>query len=348
MRPTRDAARLHHESLVIDLHTHGPGFVPQPFRSVWRAATVGAPAAVGFNALRAGGVDAAVANAVGDPVVTRLYVGRSPWAAVESQLARIERQAADAGAMIVNSTGDLARARTQDAPAVLLGIEGADALERDVDRVDAWYERGVRMIGLLHLGDNTLGTTCLPWQRYVGPWPGLRRTEPGLTAFGVRVVERMNSLGLLVDAAHSDRATLLGIVDAAAAPVVSSHTGARALQDFPRYLADDELTAIAGTGGLVGLWPYRSHRTGVRDIPDLMAHARHIAETIGPEHLAVGTDMNGVPGVMAGFRGESGLAKVTDALLEAGFDDAEVAGILGANALRVLQDIAARAHRKLS
>jgi microsomal dipeptidase-like Zn-dependent dipeptidase len=346
MRPPGDAARLHHESLVIDLHTHGPGFVPQPFRSVWRAATVGAPTEVGFDALRARGVDAAVANAVGDPVVTRLYLGRSPWAAVEAQLVRIERQAADVGAIVVRSTADLARARAQVAPAVLLGIEGADALERDVDRVDAWSERGVRMVGLLHLGNNTLGTTCLPWQRYVGPWPRWRRTDPGLTTFGARVVERMNQLGLLVDAAHSDRATLLGIVDAAAAPVVSSHTGARALQDFPRYLADDELQAIAATGGLVGLWPYRSHRTGVRDIPELIAHARHIAETIGPEHLAVGTDLNGVPGVMAGFGDRSGLAKVTDALLEAGFAHSEVAGILGANALRVLEEVAARARPK--
>jgi microsomal dipeptidase-like Zn-dependent dipeptidase len=150
---------------------------------------------------------------------------------------------------------------------------------------------------------------------------------------------------VLVDVAHADRATLLGVVDVANAPVVSSHTGARTLQDFARYLADDELRAIASTGGVVGLWPYRARRFGVRTITDLVAHARHIAETVGPEHLAVGTDMNGVPGVMAGFDGETDLPKLTAALLDDGFDDGEVEGILGANALRVLRGVEAAARR---
>jgi membrane dipeptidase len=204
------------------------------------------------------------------------------------------------------------------------------------------------MIVLVHLGDNSLGTTCLPWQRYAGPLPVRRHTEPGLSALGARVVERMNQLGVLVDVAHCDRATLLDSVDVATAPVVASHTGARALQDFPRYLTDAELAAIAATGGLVGLWPYRTRRAGVRDIAELVAHARHIADTIGPEHLALGTDLNGVPGVMAGFSGETDLPKVTCALLDAGFDRREVEGILGQNALRVLRHVEERAHRTRS
>ena len=100
---TLNGERLHRESFVLDLHAHGRGFVPQPFRTVWRGVTAGAPAEVGFDALRKGGVDAVVAKAVGDPVVTRCYLGRSPWDAVEAQLARIERQTAEAGAVVVDS-----------------------------------------------------------------------------------------------------------------------------------------------------------------------------------------------------------------------------------------------------
>ncbi|MGI3785487.1 MAG: dipeptidase [Janthinobacterium lividum] len=338
-----DGERLHRASFVLDLHAHGAGFVPQPFRSVWRALTPAAPAEAGFDAFGAAGVDAVVANAVGDPVVTRTYVGRSPWAAVEAQLARVERQAAAAGAVVVGSARQLTKARASGTPAVLLGVEGADALGGDVDRVDAWYERGVRTVVLVHLSDNALGTTCLPWQRYAGPLPVRRPVRPGLTPFGARVVARMNARGVLVDVAHADSATLRGVVDAATAPVVSSHTGARALQDFPRYLTDPELTAIASTGGLVGLWPFRHRRTGVRDLVELVAHARHIAGVIGPEHLALGTDLNGVPGVMAGFRGVGDLPRVTGALLDAGFDPAQVQGVLGGNALRVLREVEARA-----
>jgi microsomal dipeptidase-like Zn-dependent dipeptidase len=330
-----DAERLHRDAFVFDLHAHGPGFLPQPLRAAWRAAA-GAPPEDGFSALRSGGVDAAIATAVGDPIVTRCYLGRSPWAAVAAQLTRIERQVGDAGAVVATSIQALAAARRTRTPAVVLGIEGADALGHDVDLVDAWHQRGVRLIGLVHLGDNTLGTTCLPWQAYAGPLPVRRRTETGLTALGRRVVARTNQLGVVVDVAHSDRATVLDAAALTTAPIVSSHTGARALQDFARYLTDDELRAIAGTGGLVGLWPYRNRRLGVRDLADLVGHARHLADTIGPEHLALGTDMNGLPGAMAGFGGEADLPKVTGALLDAGFDHAEVIGIVGGNALRVL------------
>ena len=116
-----DGERIHRGSLVLDLHVHGPGFVPQPFRTAWRAVTVGAPADVGFDALRAGGVDAAVAMAVGDPVVTRWYLGRDSWDAVEAQLIRLERQAADAGARVVRSVEGMLQARSRNQPAVLLG-----------------------------------------------------------------------------------------------------------------------------------------------------------------------------------------------------------------------------------
>jgi microsomal dipeptidase-like Zn-dependent dipeptidase len=336
MTPAAGPDRLHRDSFVLDLHTHGPGFVPRPFRAVWRAVTMRAPAEVGFDVLPRAGVDAAVAKAVGDPIVTRWYVGRSPWEAVEAQLAQIQRQAAEAGAVVARSVDGLTSARARGLPAVVLGVEGADAVGQDVERIDAWHERGVRVIVLVHLRDNALGTTCLPWQRYAGPVPVRRHAPPGLSPTGARVVERMNRLGVLVDVAHADRATLLDVVDVTTAPVVSSHTGARAVQDFARYLADDELRAIAATGGVVGLWPYRARRYGVRTISDLVAHARHIADTVGPEHLAIGTDMNGVPAVMAGYGGETDLPKLTAALLDGGFDDREVEGILGANALRVL------------
>lgn len=330
-----DGRGLLDQSYVVDLHIHVPSFVPQPFRAAWRALTPGAPPPVGLGAI-GGGVNAVVVTAVGDPVVTRCYRPRSRWRAVDEQLSQIERQAAAAGAVLVRSVAELTSARDRHRLAVLLGVEGADALGSDVDRVDAWYERGVRLVTLVHLGDNLLGSTCLPWQRYLGPLPARRSRAPGLSQLGTRVVARMNRLGVLVDVAHADSDTLLAVVESTAAPIVSSHTGARARQDFPRYLTDDELRAIAGTGGVVGLWPYRRGGTGVRDLADLVAHARHIADVIGPAHLALGTDLNGIPGAMAGFRGPRDLVGVTSALLDAGFEHPEVAGILGGNARRVL------------
>jgi membrane dipeptidase len=345
-RAAGEAAALHREATVVDLHVHGPGFVPQPFRTVYRALSPRRPRETGFDALVAAGVDAVVAKAVGDPIVTRWYRGHSPWEAVEAQLALVEEQADAAGAVPARSVSEVEAAVSRRTPAVVLGVEGADALGGDVERVDAWHARGVRLVVLVHLADNDLGTTCLPWQQYAGPVPVRRRTAPGLSPFGAAVVERMQGLGIVVDAAHSDTPTLMGILDIARAPVVSSHGGARALQDFPRYLTDDELRALAATGGVVGLWPYRAFRYGTRTMADLVAHARHVADLVGPEHLCLGTDMNGVPRLMDGYRGETDLPLVTAALLDAGFGAAEVRGILGGNALRVLRaaEAAASTH----
>jgi membrane dipeptidase len=329
--------------VIIDLHTHPRGFVPQPYRTLWKGVTPLRPRETGFDALGAGGVDATVAVAVGDPIITRRYRGLTPWQAVDRQLTLIETEASAAGAVIARSVDDMVEAKAQGRPAVVLGVEGADALGGDVGGLETWQAQGVRLVVLVHLGDNSVGTTCMPWQRYAAPYPARRRAEHGLTPFGRRVVTEMNRLAMLVDVAHADRTTCLDVAGHALAPVVSSHSGARAVQDFPRYLADNELRAIAATGGVIGLWPYRSTRHGVRTIDDLVAHARHIASVVGVDHLALGTDMNGVPRVMSGYRGERDVPVVIDALQHGGFTAAEVEAIAGGNALRVLQAVEAAA-----
>lgn len=321
---------------IVDLHVHGPDFLPQPFRRVYRSTRPGRPRPEGFDVLEPAGVDVAVASAVGDPIVTRWYLRQDPWAAVERQLEKIARGAREAGVAVATTTADLTRAVEGDGPAVLLGVEGADALGADPDRVGQWRERGVRVVVPVHLSDNSIGTTCLPWQHYTGPVPVRRPAEPGLTAFGRTVIRRLQQERVLVDVSHADDQTVRDIVASAEAPVVASHTGARARRDFARFLDDDGLRAVASTGGVIGLWPYRGVGKGVRDMDDLMGHARHVAETVGPEHLCLGTDMNGVPQHMAGYRGERDLPTIVDALGAAGFDRAEVDGIVGGNAMRVL------------
>lgn len=335
--PPSDPVALHHQTLVVDLHVHAPSFLPGYARRVYRSTRPGRPRLTGFEVLRGAGVDVAVASAVGDPIVTRWYLRRDAWQAVEAQLDAIERDAVDHGVGLARGVDAMVEAAERGQPMVVLGVEGADAVGEDLDRIDAWHTRGVRLVTLVHLADNQFATTCLPWQHYTGPIPVRRRTEPGLSPLGRDAVSRMQQVGILVDLAHADGATLRDVVDVAEAPVVSSHSGARAVRDFSRYHTDDELRAIAGTGGVVGLWPYRGVGKGVRDVEELMAHARHVAELIGPEHLCLGTDMNGVPGLMEGYRGEVDLPVVTTALIDTGFTNDEVRGILGANALRVLR-----------
>jgi membrane dipeptidase len=331
--------RLHREALVIDTHTHSATFLPAfAARALRWANRRTMPADVALSDVRPA-VDAIVAAAVGDPIAT-VWWARPAWSAVDAQLRRVEAEARRAGATLARTADEVRRCKASGSLAVILGLEGGDAIGAQLDRLDELFQRGVRLIVVVHLGDNQIGTTCLPWQGYVGRLPVHSRRARGLTSFGRQVIERMNRLGMVVDVSHADRTTVRDIVEHSTAPVVASHAGARAVEDFERYLDDDEIAAIAARGGLIGLWPYQAHGHGPADIDALVAHARHIAELVGPDHLCLGTDMNGVPGVMAGYSGERDVPLITAHLLAAGLTDDQVRGVLGENFLRVLETVA--------
>jgi membrane dipeptidase len=304
---------------------------------VYHSVLRGRPADVTFAQAHAG-VDAIVAKAVGDPLVTRWHL-RSPWHAVQNQLAGIRAEAGQADARVVRTADETRAAAAEGHLAVLLGLEGADAVGTDLGLLAQLARDGVRVIVPVHLGDNAIGTTCLPWQKYVGPLP-VRRRDPGLTSFGVEFVKAMNELGVVVDGSHADEPTLLGIVEHSTAAVICSHAGARAVSPFDRYLTDDAIRAVAGSGGLVGLWPYFTRGKGTPTLEALVTHARHVADLVGPQHLCLGTDMNGVPGVAEDYRGEEDVPLIAKHLAAAGFTDHEVDGIMGENFLRLLQTVA--------
>ena len=139
--------------------------------------------------------------------------------------------------------------------------------------------------------------------------PGFRRRRsPGLSEFGREVVEKMNSTGIMIDVSHSDKTTLLDVVKHTRRTIIASHSGARQIEDFERFLDDDEIIAIAETGGLLGLWPYHYKAQGPTSLDALMRHARHIADLVGTAHLCLGSDLNGVPARWPGFAGRATFA----------------------------------------
>ena len=320
--------------LVVDTHTHSHTFLPRYASRAYQTVLRGYPDDVTFAQAHAAGVDAVVAKAVGDGVVTRWHL-RSPWQAVQNQLDGARADAADAGAVVVRSADEVRAAAEEGKLAVLLGLEGADAVGTDLGLLKQLADDGVRVIVPVHLGDNAIGTTCLPWQQYLGPIP-VRRQPIGLTSYGIEFVKAMNEFGIVIDGSHADEPTLLAMVEHSSKPVICSHAGARSVSDFERYLSDDAIRAVAGTGGLVGLWPYFTRGRGTPTLDALAAHARHVADLVGPQHLCLGTDMNGVPGLAEDYRGEEDVPLIAKHLSTAGFSDTEVDGVMGENFLRVL------------
>jgi len=292
--------------------------------------------AFSFDQMKTSGLDAMAACVLGDPLGTFWRAPRDPWKAVLRQFDSLESQADAAGVAVIRNSTQLNTARAQNVPSIVLAMEGADILGPDLHRLEWLHERGVRMIGLVHYSDNalgTIGTTVCGQPRSRKVRRGIRTT--GLTEFGAEAISRMNDLGIIVDVAHADSATTLSACAASDAPVVSSHTGAASLDDLSRYISDEEIVAIAATGGLIGLWPFRLRERGMSDSRDFARHASHVADLVGIEHLAFGTDANGGPATMAKYSGPQDNLEFVAGLTAAGFSEDDCAAIMGGNALRV-------------
>ncbi|HEX6375298.1 MAG TPA: dipeptidase [Allosphingosinicella sp.] len=202
----------------------------------------------------------------------------------------------------------------------LLSIEGLQNLEGRLDSLGRLHAAGFRMAGLAHFFDNELG----------GSMHGLAKA--GLTPFGRRIVREMERRGMIVDIAHSSHAAVADVLAMAKRPVVSSHGGVQATCQVNRNLSDDEIRGIARTGGLIGIGYWQG---AVCDLsPAAIAAAiAHVRDLVGVDHVALGSDFDGA--VTTGFD-SAGLINVTQALVDRGFTDEEIAKVMGGNLLRLL------------
>ncbi len=248
---------------------------------------------------------------------------RSLWHA--EKLRRAEA-ASEGHLRIVRSPADLNRlladrAAKRNVTGGLLSVEGAQDLEGEAANLAVLYDAGFRMIGLAHFFDNELA----------GSMHGIRKG--GLTPFGARMVGEMERRGIIVDLAHCSHACFADVMRVATRPVVVSHGGVKATCATNRNLSDDELRALAKNGGVIGI----GYWDGAVCAPTPAATARairHAVDVMGIDHVGLGSDFDG--SVTTGFD-VAHLDAVTQALLDAGFDDGQVARIMGGNVLRTLR-----------
>lgn len=238
----------------------------------------------------------------------------------------------------IRSRADLRSTAPADL-AGLLSMEGASPLRGEIALLDRYVEMGVRSLGLTHNPRNEAGDGCMVPD-------GERR---GLTEFGRDLVRGCAARGVLLDVAHLAPEGFDDLMETWATtperpPVVTTHTGAKAVTPHRRNLTDAQLRDLAATGGLAGVTCYPPHvarnDTGTT-LEDVIAHLEHMAEVIGPEHVAVGADLDGFdpPGLPDGCDTPLVYGRTEAALLARGWTRAQVDGVLGGNALRVLERV---------
>ena len=214
------------------------------------------------------------------------------------------------------------RATSPDIHAAMLGIEGLHALDGKLESVDTLFAHGFRMMGLTHFFDNEVAASA----------HGV--THAGLTPLGRQVIERMESLHILVDLAHSSPQTVSEVLAMAKRPIVVSHTGVAATCPGPRNLTDDQLKAIAAHGGVVGIgyWDAAVCTLGAASIAKAIRHAVDVA---GIDHVGLGSDFDGATSTPFAT---DGLVEITQALMDEKFSPDEIAKIMGGNVVRALRD----------
>jgi membrane dipeptidase len=292
--------------------------------------------------LREGGVALAVCPVGGDVAsLCPLGLDRPFESALELiGLLEAEAEESEGRIVVVASSADARRALAEGVLGIVPSLEGASALAGGMERIRALHERGLRWVGLTWNGSNPLAS-------------GIATPEARLSREGLAAVWELNRMGVVIDVTHLSPAGFDDVVRSARAPVVASHSNARAVWDHPRNLDDRQLDAIARSGGLVGIvfFPGFVGAPPVT-VEEVLDHVEYVAGRIGVDHVGIGADFidYAVDAVLAempdtdpeqlvyprGLGSARELRSLVEGLGRRGYSADEVERICAGNLLRVL------------
>jgi len=264
------------------------------------------------------------------------------------------------------TAADIERQFKRGRIASLLGAEGGHVLENSLGTLRSYYGLGVRYLTLTHNVTLDWADAALDSARH-----------NGLTAFGREVVREMNRLGMLVDLSHVSPAVMSQALDVSEAPVIFSHSAARALVDHPRNVPDSILARLAGNGGVVmvtfvpafvsaefAAWDARKQAREaqialeVTDVPErgrrladwerqnpppeatlaqVADHIDHVRRVAGADHVGIGSDFDGISYVPRGLEDVSTFPDLFAELIRRGWSDGDLRRLAGGNVIRALR-----------
>lgn len=278
------------------------------------------------------------------------------------------RRAEEQGASlkVCTTVSDIEMCVAEGKIAILLAMEGARALEgidgeESLVLLRTFYRLGLRSVCIVGGGRTRFGDGM-----------GEARAEAGLTTFGIKLIEEMEQLGMLVDLTHMTDRTFFDSITAVSKPVIVSHVGVQAVCPNPNNLSDERIKAIGENGGLIGMemvkteieWEYEQKRKPVT-WDRVIDHVDHIASLIGIDHVCLGLDFDNfplvhnihramcpAPGSIEGFY--TGIPKedhmldhpsslsecevIAEYFINRGYSDDDIVKIIGGNSLRILRE----------
>ncbi len=240
---------------------------------------------------------------------------------------QVERNSDECG--VARNANDIHDLKAEGKKAFLIGIENGYAIGKDLKLIEEYHNKGVTYITLCHSLNNDI---CDSSSDKSGPrWNGL-------SPFGKEVIAEMNRLGILIDLSHASDATFWDVMNISEVPVFASHSSSRAIYNCDRNLSDEQLRAIAETGGVAQAClvdEFLTSTPSLSNIEDFMTHLCHMIDVAGIDHVGIGSDFDGGAGIK-GCNGDNDMIQITMRLIERGYSDEDIAKIWGGNFMRVL------------
>jgi membrane dipeptidase len=324
-------AEIHETTVFADMHAHPSRFHRKNVEGI---------AEEEIEVYRRSTMDLVVANISSDMAYDGGYTNRDGtvvedgrykpapgevYALAADRLARLQQTIDKGYAVHADSPSAVIEARRNGEVAVMPALEGADALEGDIENLYKMVDNGLRLIQLIHFRNNELG--------HMQTWP---YSPGGLTEFGREVVRESNRLGLIIDMAHANEATINDVLELSEHPVIFSHGGVRALTDHDRAVTDDQIRAIAENGGVIGIWPHGRH---LSDVAEMVDYIEHVINVGGIDHVGIGSDLRGISRYVVGFDREARFHAIASELLAREYSAEDVGKVMGGNFFRVWQTV---------
>ncbi|KAI6121311.1 membrane dipeptidase-domain-containing protein [Pisolithus sp. B1] len=242
------------------------------------------------------------------------------------------------------SSADVKDSIFQRKIASLLGVEGGHQLGNSIAVLRQYYDLGVRYVTLTHVCHNAFADSC-------GSLAMIPPLHLGLSPLGFKLVEEMNRIGMLVDLSHTSDMTAAQAIMHSKAPVMWSHSSARAVYNVARNVPDEVLSMI-GTGEgekdgiiMVNFAPAYVAPEGEADVKRVADHVEHIARVVGKKHVGIGSDFDGITDTPGDLEDVSKYPNLIAELLRRGWDKYELADLTGGNFLRVFAAVEDVAHK---
>ena len=329
-RQEEDAARIHKEAVVVDTHCDTlMAFIPQqygqpPARKLGERSERGH---LDLPRMKEGGVDCQVFA-----MYTGYHEGQPDALLTAMQMTDVfyrEMEVNKDEIVPVVSVGEIKAANEVGMCSGLLSIEGAEPLIGDLAVLRNFYKLGVRMISF-----------TWNWRTPFADGLSASRTESKLTDLGVKAIEEMDRLGIILDTSHISDTCFWDIAEVKKGPFIASHSNSRTICDHRRNLTDDMLQTLADHGGVTGInfAPNFVAKEGAT-LEKLIDHIDYIVKRVGPDHVGLGSDFDGIGTPPLGLEDVSKMPNITRELVRREYDEEDIKKILGGNHLRVFGEV---------